>query len=309
MESSAKKHIIRFLLKMLFIALVLVACDWGTGKILKQFYFRQFSGFSYRTTYAIDSTTAEIIILGSSRANHNYVPEVIEDSLHYTSYNAGRDGNYVLYNYAIFKSITKRYNPKMIIIDIQPSDIDYNKTEYERLSALLPYYQMHPEIRQIVCQRGPFEKIKLFSKIYPYNSMILQIAVGNIDKNKTKQPDIKGYVPIFRTIKDEKIDTTRTSTTNVDETKMSALKEIISTCKQKGIKLVFVYSPIRIIIRDTYYYSLSGLCSENGIRYLDMSNDQTFLSNYKYFADYDHLNDEGARLFSAMLADKIKRTD
>lgn len=306
MASSTFKQIIRLFLKLLLITFLILVCDWSLGTILKRFYIHQDSGFGYLTTYAIDSTTADVLIFGSSRANHNYVPEIFKDSLHLISYNTGRDGNYVLYTYAIFKAITRRYSPKMVIIDIRPGDINYDKTEYERLSILLPYYQTHPEIRPIIELRGPFEKIKLFSHIYPYNSLIFQIGMGNLESSKSKIQVINGYIPLFKTIQDSKIDTTHYTTCNIDENKIWALNDIISTCKQKGIDLVFVYSPIRIIIHDTFYNSISGLCTENGIRYIDMSNDPFFLNNHNYFADYDHLNDKGARLFSALLVNKIR---
>ena len=105
MANSSFKQIIRFFLKFLLIVALILICDQGIGTILKFFYFRQESGDGYRTTYAIDSTIADILIFGSSRANHSYVPEIFEDKLHYTFYNTGRDGNFILYNYAIFKAI------------------------------------------------------------------------------------------------------------------------------------------------------------------------------------------------------------
>lgn len=310
MASSSFKQIIRLFLRLLLIASLVFVCDRGIGTILKLFYFRQKSGVGYRTTYSIDSTVADILIFGSSHANHSYIPEIFEDKLHYTCYNTGRDGNFTLYNYAIFKAITRRYSPKLIIIDILPEELDYKTFEYERLSLLLPYYQIHTEISRIVDFRGPFEKIKLISAIYPYNSLILQIAMGNLDNNKEKVPDIKGYVPLYKIMKNEKIDTLQISACIIDENKNRALKDIISTCKQKNIELVFVYSPIWSIIQNSFCnIIISELCSENGISYLDMSNHPTFINNHEYFADKDHLNNEGARVFSTMLINKILRTN
>jgi hypothetical protein len=309
MANSSFKQIIRFFLKFLLIVSLILVCDRGIGTIIKFFYFRQESGVSYRTTYAIDSTFADILIFGSSRANHSYVPEIFEDGLHFTFYNSGRDGNFILYNYAIFKAITNRYNPKMIIIDISPDDLKYYTFEYERLSLLLPYYQANPEISRVVDFRGPFEKIKFISAIYPYNSLILQIAIGNLEYNKKRVPDNKGFVPLFKIMKHEIIDTSYIATSIIDENKIRALKDIISTCKQKNIDLIFVYSPIWSIIQDSYYNAIiSNLCYENGIVYMDMSNDSIFINNPDYFSTIDHLNNEGAKVFSNMLIDKICRT-
>ncbi len=189
---------IRFLMKLLIITSLIMIFDLGIGSVLRTFYFRQESGTCYRTTYSVDSTLADILVIGSSRANHGYVPEIFENRLASTFYNTGKDGNYILYNYAIFKAITKRYNPKMIIFDIRPEDFAYNAYEYDRLSLLLPYYQAHPEIAEIVSLKGPFEKIKLRSAIYPYNSMIFRIVMGNLEYNKKESWMIMGMSHFFK---------------------------------------------------------------------------------------------------------------
>ena len=107
MERSSLNQIGRFFLKLMWVLSLIFLFDRGIGMILKHFYFRQGFGERSRTTYVIDSTSAEIIILGSSRANHSYVPEIFESRLSYSCYNAGRDGNFILYNYAIFNAIDR----------------------------------------------------------------------------------------------------------------------------------------------------------------------------------------------------------
>lgn len=309
MATNTINQIIRFFIRFVLILFILLICDRGIGTILKIFYFHQEFGERFETTYVIDSTLADILIFGSSRANHSYVPEVFEKRLPYTCYNAGRAGCFILYNYAIFKTITLRYNPKLIIFDITPSDLGYSPVAYERLSLLLPYYQQHPEIRPIISLRGPLEKIKKISAIYPFNSFILQIAVGNLDL-KGRPVNSKGYIPHFGIMENTEIDTLKFSSYNLDENLIIALKDIISTCQQKNIDLVFVDSPIWRIVQDNFYKTiLSELCYKNGILYLDMSNDPTFINNPKYFLDVRHLNDEGAKIFSNMVIDKIYTTN
>jgi hypothetical protein len=310
MAGSTLKKINRFLIRFILIAIILFFCDLGIGTMLKHFYFRQKSGAPFRTTYSIDSTTAEILIFGSSRANHHYVPEIFEDSLHCSFYNTGRDGNFILYNFAIFKAITKRYHPNILIFDINPDEIEYTTNSYERLSNLLPYYHSHPEIRSTVNLRNPFEPIKLISSIYPYNSMLITIAIGNLEYNKKRKSDNKGYVPIFKKMENEKIDTTqiigKKNIACIDENKMHALKDIIIACKQQKIRLIFVQSPTFIFKKESYYNSLFlQMCSENDVSYFDFSNQKIFINHPDYFADRSHLNDHGAKIFSSMVANKI----
>jgi hypothetical protein len=307
MATPSQKQIVPFIIRIFIIVSFILICDRGIGTILKIFYFRQESGDGYRTTYAIDSTLADILVFGSSRANHSYVPEIFEENFRCTFYNTGRDGNYVLYNYAIFKAITRRYNPKMIIFDIRPEDLGSNAFEYDRLSLLYPYYMTHPEITEIVDTKSPFEKMKRISAIFPYNSLIFQIAMGNLEFNKKRMPDINGYIPFYEIMKNEKIDTSKSSIYTIDENKILALKDIIITCQQKNIKLIFVNSPTWGIIQDDYCeVRLLELCSEYGIPFFDMSNHPIFISSPGYFADKNHLNDEGAKVFSKILSDKLR---
>ena len=257
---------------------IIVLCDRAIGAILKVFYFRQELGGHHRTTYIIDSTLAEVLIFGSSRANHHYVPEIFEDKLHCTCFNTGVDGQSLLYNYAILKTITNRYNPRLIIIDISPEDLNYSAHEYERLSALLPYYQAYPEISRVVDLRGPFEKLKSVSACYPYNSLFFEIANANLHyKKKKSMPEINGYIPIFKIMKDNEVEISTNNTCNIDENKINAMEDIILTCKQKGIDLIFVYSPIWLNPQESYCNNvISELCFKNGIDYIDLSHPPCF---------------------------------
>ena len=173
-----------FLVKLFLFLIIVFLLDFATGSILKYLYYKQDSGLLYRTTYAIDSTKADVLIFGASRANHHYYPGAFEKRLHMSCYNAGRDGNDIFYHYAILQGVLKRYTPKIAILDFAREEFFKNQESYDRLSSLLPYYDRHPEMRSIIQLKSPYEKYKLLSKIYPYNSLIFTIAVGNTGFNK-----------------------------------------------------------------------------------------------------------------------------
>jgi hypothetical protein len=204
--------------------LLVLICDFLVGSALRRFYFTERSGLHYRTTYSIDSTNAEILVFGSSKANHNYVPDLFEKAFHASFYNAGRDGAGIFYHLAVLKSNLRRHKPKIIIFDYT-GKFDRNRESYDRLSSLLPYYQGHKEIRSIIEMRSPFEKIKLLSRIYPFNSMLFTIIIGNMKLNSSRKPDDKGYVALHREWPD-KIDSMKTSRIyDIDDRKVAALKD------------------------------------------------------------------------------------
>ncbi len=296
-----------FFFKALLFLLVVVTIDFLVGSTLRYFYFNQISGERYRTTYDIENTTADILIFGSSRANHHYHPEVFEKKLNQSCRNVGRDGNFILYNYAVLKGILKRHTPKVIILDIVAEEFIKNQYNYDNLNVLLPYYKTHPEMRDIIEMKSSTEKIKLLSQIYPYNSLLLSIAIGNTDYNKKRNPDINGYIPLTKKMS-EPVEVNYMSINNeIDSTKLEIFESFIRECKNSNIKLILVCSP--------YYYKFNKpiysieiakrIANKNNIRFLDYSNDPFFIISPDLFSDKSHLNDDGAKIFSNKLIDEI----
>ena len=175
---KSKNKYLRFAANAIIFLLVVFIIDQVLGRTLRHYYFTSTSGENYRTTYALDSTNADIIILGSSRASHHYVPKIIKDSLGLSCYNTGRDGNFLLFNFAVFKSIVKRYSPKVVILDLNPFELYEAANSYDGLSTLLPYYWDKPELRGIIELRSRVERYKMLSAVYPFNSKILAILKG-----------------------------------------------------------------------------------------------------------------------------------
>jgi len=305
---KSENKFLRFSVNLVLLFLIVFLFDRAGGAILKHFYFSQTSGLGYRTTYSIDSTNADILVFGSSRANHHYVPEVFEDSLNMSFYNTGRDGNFLLYNYAIFKAILTRHTPRIIIMDMNPDELYFNRESYDRLSSLLPYYKNHPEIRDIVELRSPFEKYKLYSAIYPFNSGLLTIGVGNLEFNKSRKGDRKGYVPLFNQMNDTVLlAADQKNNYGIDSAKVEIIKKISITCKEKDIKLYFVQSPIFVKNSQSYSYQLLVETIEPyGAEAIDLSSDSLFINNPLYFQDRGHLNNNGATVFSGIIANSIK---
>lgn len=296
----------KIIYNLVLIGIIILILDSAIGKTLNYFYFTETSGVHYRTTVSMESNTAELLIFGSSRANHHYVAETLEKGLTMDTYNCGREGNTILYSYAIFKAVVKRYAPKVLIFDVNINELDYDKVSYERLSSLLPYYENHPEIRSIIELKGPFEKYKLISKIYPYNSILLTIAVGNMGLNMTRKSDLKGYVPLYDYIKDTTLHKIEMADGILDTNKVNAALGIIKYCNSNNILLIFIQSPLYAIGQNTISTNFfTKLAEENETIFWNFINDPDFINKPEYFQDQDHLNDNGANYFSNLLIGKI----
>ena len=69
------------------------------------------------------------------------------------------------------------------------------------------------------------------------------IAVGNMDFNKKRKSDIKGYVPLTRVWDGVKnMDSTLTNY-KIDNLKINTFKSFIKDCKKAHVKLYIICSP------------------------------------------------------------------
>jgi hypothetical protein len=298
-----------FIAKLIALITIIFILDFFIGNILHYFYFRQESGLQYRTTYSIEKTNADLLIFGSSRANHHYEPNIFESNLNLTYYNVGRDGNFIFYHYAVLKGALKRYKPKVIILDIIRREFQKDQDSYDRLSILLPYYQTHSEIQPIIELKSNFEKFKLISNIYPFNSSLFTILTGNLEFNKKRKSDIKGYVPLSKTLdRPIQIDNSPTKYM-IDSLKVKFFESFIKDCIQSNVKLYIVCSPYYIKFSHSDYTinQAKEIAKNNNIPFFDYSNDSVFINNPQLFTDFEHLNDNGAKIFSKMLIDKIHK--
>ena len=302
---SRRYHLLQI---FLFVALLITA-DFITGSVLKYFYHRQSGGWDYRTKYSIEDTKAAVLIFGASRAQHQYNPTYVEDSLQLTCYNVGRDGMPFFYHYAVLQAVLKRYTPKVIVLDCEYAVLQLHESSYERIACLLPFYKSHPEMRHVIELRGLFEKYKLLSFTYPYNSLIFKIADGNRPSAKKKHEDIKGYVPLTGSLNEPIKTIDYTKPYQLDPVKVNMLQSFISDCKKRNIKLFLVCPPYYINPIGTDY-SLTitkKIAAENKVDFLDYSKEELFLTSPQLFDDTVHVNNNGSKIFTSMLAADIKK--
>ncbi len=286
----------------IFIALIFIL-DQVLGKVLRHFYFKSEYGITYQLTYSLDSTKADVIILGSSRANHHYNPQIIEDGLHMSCFNTGMDANFLLSCYAFYKSLVKRYTPPIILFDIIPDELFVGTWGYDELDCLLPYYKNKPEIRDVVILRSKFEKLKLISEVYPFNSKLLAIVEGNIrteDINKSK-----GYRPLYGELNDTTIKHGQSNGFELDTNKIKALNAIASDCEKQNIMLVFIQSPsYSMPNQKTIIPILNEIAINHNAEFWNYVNDTLFLRP-EYFKDELHLNNLGAHEFTKTITNRL----
>lgn len=254
-----------------------------------------------RTNTYLNRVEADVIILGSSRASHHYVPSILEDSLGMSVYNCGMEGMDLIYCDAVLDAIVKRHTPKIVILDMAESYL--KGKDKGRLDGLTPYIKSNPYISSIIkeLKGNAFYALKLCN-MYRYNDKFL-----NAVSTYRSVPDTeRGYSPIFgesSLVGEEPQILTALKDSEVDKTEESHLIHLINICKTNGICLYIVWSPRYNRNESLSMAYTSSLCGRFDVEFLDFS--ESMIDNPEEFFDDGHLLDEGAKIFTEELTTRL----
>jgi hypothetical protein len=283
------------------------------GSVLEFLFFKQKTGPNYQIIESITTNRADLVVLGNSRAQHHYNPRIISKKTGFSSVNAGLNGGYGVYLPTFqVDEISNNYKPKAIIVEIDPNALGFWKGNYDRLTVLLPFIDRYPNAIDYILLRDNYQKVKLYSKSYRYNSLIYNELMYSLFANKFNH--VKSFIPISKKLSSKdsiasvnKIRNMSSPTTDINMELI--LKKLINIAKYKNIKLIFVNSPIyNNTLNDNY--SIAGkkaiqIMNDNKISFWDYSNDTSFFNKYYLFSDRLHLNNKGAELYSNIIADRL----
>jgi len=292
---------------ILFIVLMILL-DIGLGKVLKYNYLKINGGATKACTYVVNEAKDDVFILGSSRASHHYKSSLIQDSLHLTCFNAGRDGEGIFYSYAVLKCILARTTPKLILLDLTTDEFAEDENDYSKLSFLTPYYDTHPEMQPILNLRSNYEWVKVKSSLYQYNSTIIKIIGDRLRPSAAEKTEL-GYMPLFKEYKGtlEMADNPK-SRLPLDTLKINCLKSLIRDVKKVGCKLVVITSPVYLDMSNCpkSMEVAKNICAQEQVPYINNSQLQAFMRDPSIYADQYHLNDQGAGIMTNMVIGEIK---
>lgn len=295
----------KFILRVILFFAIVAVIDLLFGKSCDYLYEHSKGGDTYKINYAVSKGHNDILIMGSSRANHHYNPRILSDSLGLTAYNLGIDGSGAILMEGFYRLITQRYVPKYIIYELTPSfdfrknNADMNNTRY--LAQLKPYYK-NECLSQIFDDIDAKEKIKLHSGLYRYNTTFLNLIRFYLKGGKEGGD---GFAPLQGVMGDY-MPRTNQHIPEIDTVKIRYLHQFIKDCKDNGTELVFVISPRYGAISSDDYQPGIEACREDGFEVWDYYCDPRFVSKRKYFKDSYHLNNVGADDFTKVIAQRLK---
>ena len=295
----------KFIIYILVFFAIVAAVDFAFGKTC-----------DYMTTHAKGGATKQLVdlckkdhydmlVMGSSKAHHNYIPQVFTDSLGLSCYNAGYDGNGVILAYAILSMIDDDRLPKLIVYDVkQQFDIYHydGDGDYTRYYQKLKKFIDEPVVAEIVESISKPDVTKLQSGLVRYNGELL-FTVSGFLRSGSKEKNY-GYEPATGVL-DSDADAEKDYSNQLDDLKMGYFQKFIQMTKKRGIDLVVVLSPEYKTPFSGDFQPIRKLCDSEGITVIDFF-DNSLYQNKELFVDHCHMNEVGAKMLTEAMVKEIK---
>jgi len=257
-----------------------------------------------RYKYELHNVPVEVLVVGGSRAMFCYDSSIIGDTLQMSIYNAGLDGGGVISQYLSVKKQKDLGGLKLVILDMDQLQLS-SAWNQGKISNYYPYYWLDPDVKTVVDECQPQAHFFLRSALYQYNSCYHDIVRAFFEKSNNDQ----GHEALSYTGKvwtpdywDEKREAFVP-----DSWAKKYLDKIVTLCKNANIQLVVTMAPG---IGSGFLSSslfLNSYCADHEIPFWDFTELKELHNDSRFFRDYNHLNSEGVKVFTPLLAHKLKK--
>ncbi len=262
--------------------------------------------------YSVLDAEADVLVLGHSRARHNYDPAVLEQALGAPVFNAGVNGQGLWYTRAMADIVLNDHTPELLIIDVDPQSLVYDQAERDAVAFLAPFIDRSDVTRELIYSQTRLEPLKYLARSFRYNSRVVQMANTAVRGD----PDGRGHEALdhhFDPAVDPDAAELYGSGELVADPEVEALlRATLDEALAAGSRVVVVTSPVyradgRLDPRFVPLLDrLSTIAREAGVPHIVV----TLETHPEYadpsrYADATHLNADAAPAFSRMIAEEI----
>lgn len=244
--------------------------------------------------YNSASRNYDVVILGSSRANNHFVSQLFEDK-GLKTFNYGMSGAHLFETSLMLKlMIERKYIIKNVILEA-----DLNLANAKMSEGIASRYLPYIHTNNIVKEH--FESQDNFNELYYipfYRYLKYEIRIGfremffNAIHKKTINLDNGGYYAL------NGVENGNMKNNIVNLNPLSHNKyyeEIKSICKANNINFIPVMTPMCENVAGMNYFDKVKKA------YPEIHNCENWVVENKYFSSCGHMNDTGARMFTARI--------
>ncbi|KRD07457.1 hypothetical protein ASE21_18395 [Flavobacterium sp. Root901] len=236
----------------------------------------------------------DVVFLGSSRANNHFVAKMFEDK-GLKAFNYGMSGGHLFEASLMLKlMIERKYQIKNIILE---ADLNLsNEHQAEGISAkFLPYIHNSEVIKNHFLNETDFNELYYipFYRYIKYDGKIgFREVVKVLKKEKTNTLDNLGYYPLGK----HKNANMKNNIVNLNPLKHNKYyEEIKNLCKANNINFIALMTPMCENTKGLNYFDKVKKA------YPEIHNYENVVIENKYFSSCGHMNDKGAKIFTAKI--------
>ena len=311
---NKKYDIIRFILKCILIPAAAVFVIYALNKPYKKIDAGKYMDVIKFDVLRQSDEIIQIANVGSSHGAYNFLYDDISEK-GYSCFNFANASQSYDYDLAVLKEFQDHMQEgSVLFIPISYFSFNnevINSEEAEALSVRY-YHCLSPEnipdydlYVDIVTHKLPILSAgeDILELIPELNIVLTAHAANNgIDEEKIAKQAQERYSRHFDN-KEEYFMPER----------IEELYEIIDFCKERNITPVLITTPftkyyIDLVPQDfleEFYATINRVAYDTDVNYYDYSHDSRFYDNLEHFSDSDHLTEDGARRFTAILWDEV----
>jgi hypothetical protein len=236
----------------------------------------------------------DVVILGSSRANNHFVAQMFEDK-GLKTFNYGMSGGHLFEASLLLKLMVERHcKIKNVILE---ADLNLSNKHRDNgvSSKFLPYLHQSETIKRHFEQEEDFREL-YYIPFYRYIKFDDRIGFrefyNTVLKKATNTLDNKGYYPLGK----KSNANMKNDIVNLKPLKHNKYyEEIKQICKVNKINFIAVMTPMCENTKGINYFEKVQQL------YPEIHNYENVVVEDKYFSSCGHMNDTGARLFTARI--------
>lgn len=295
----------KFIINIAIVAVGVVVIDIVVGKVLDHILFNAplcDAPLAYINYAERDLDSSDVLIIGSSKANHNYDARMMSDSLKMNVFNAGMDGRGITYYAAILNAVCGRTTPDVVVLDLTYDDFSGRKAD--RITELRPYFNQDDYVAEMIKKgAGNSEYYCSYSSMYRYNSLLS--AVLKLI-SATANNSLTGYLPLPADNSADNLELTQADydVYEVDSVCYGAFADMVALSESKGFDLMVVFSP-EYALHSPVATDIE-VCHSLGVEPSVYTDVDKYLVNKHIYKDIFHMNRLGAEMFTEDIIREIK---
>lgn len=273
----------------------------------------------------------DVLFVGSSHCYGSLDPKVTDEIFQMNTFNAGTALQALDASYALIREAADLYDVKQVYLEmyyLMMGNDDYQDREYLTETYIVADY-MRPSLNKarflleasspkyyvnsFLPARRNWEKLLHPSEVTALLNRKMSPAYRNYEPVNAYRS--KGYIANQGAIKNgllldpagfDRVDVSKKS-----EDWLRTLRDIISFCQKKGIRLTLFSAPMTLFQTaglgnyDEYIAMIRDILRDSGFEYVDFNlcREAYFDQSADIFVDAGHMNETGAKEFSRVFAD------